>query len=51
MGRKMVEVPEDLWREFTVYAVRKFGYRGAIKKAIKEAIKLWLEREKRANRQ
>ena len=51
MGRKMVEVPEDLWREFTIYAVKKFGYRGAIKYAIKEAIELWLEKEKKSGRQ
>jgi len=51
MPRKLVEVPEDLWREFCTYAVRKFGYRGAIKKAIQEAIKLWLEREKKSSLQ
>ncbi len=46
MVRKTVEVPDELWREFEVYAVRKFGYYGAIKKALEEAIKLWLERAK-----
>ena len=47
MVRKTVEVPDELWREFEVYAVRKFGYYGAIKKALEEAIRLWLEKVKR----
>jgi len=45
--RKTVEVPDKLWREFEVYAVKKFGYYGAIKKALEEAIRLWLEEEKK----
>ncbi len=47
MVRKTVEVPDELWREFEVYAVRKFGYYGAIKKALEEAIRLWLEKVKK----
>ena len=47
MVRKTVEVPEGLWREFEVYAVKKFGYYGAIKKALEEAIRLWLEKVKK----
>lgn len=47
MVRKTVEVPDKLWREFEVYAVKKFGYYGAIKKALEEAIRLWLEEEKK----
>jgi len=47
MVRKTVEVPDELWREFEVYAVKKFGYYGAIKKALEEAIRLWLEKVKK----
>ena len=47
MVRKTVEVPNKLWREFEIYAVKKFGYYGAIKKALEEAIRLWLEKVKR----
>jgi len=43
----MIEVPDKLWKEFEIYAVKKFGYYGAIKKAIKEAIELWLEKQKK----
>ncbi len=43
MVRKTVEVSDDLWREFEIYAVKKFGYYGAIKRALEEAIRLWLE--------
>jgi len=47
MVRKTVEVPDQLWREFEIQAVKKFGYYGAIKKALEEAIKLWLEVERK----
>jgi len=47
MVRKTVEVPDELWREFEVEAVRKFGHYGAIKKAVKEAIELWLRTQRR----
>ncbi len=43
MVRKTIEVSDDLWREFEIYAVKKFGYYGAIKRALEEAIRLWLE--------
>jgi len=46
MVRKTIEVPDGLWREFEIEAVKKFGHYGAIKKAIEEAIKLWLEKQK-----
>jgi len=42
-----VEIPDDLWREFEVYAVKRFGYYGAIKRALEEAIRLWLEKVRR----
>ena len=38
MVRKTVEIPDKLWREFEIYAVKKFGYYGAIKKAVMAAI-------------
>ena len=41
--RKTIQVPDNLWKEFEKKAVEKFGYYGAIKKAIKEAIELWLQ--------
>ena len=44
--RKLVFIEENLWHEFAVYAVKKFGSKGFITKAIEEAIKLWVEREK-----
>ena len=47
MVRKTVEVPDQLWREFEIHAVKKFGYYGAIKKALEEAIRLWLEVERK----
>ena len=46
MVKKTVEIPDELWEEFTLRAVKKFGYYGAIKKAVREAIELWLERER-----
>ena len=51
MVRKTVEIPDKLWREFEIYAVKKFGYYGAIKKAVREAIELWLERERKLSPQ
>jgi len=50
MVKKTVEIPDELWEEFMLRAVRKFGYYGAIKKAIGEAIELWLERERKLSR-
>ena len=47
MVRKTVEVSDELWREFEIYAVKKFGYYGAIKRALEEAIRLWLEEMKK----
>jgi len=47
MVRKTVELPDELWRRFEVAAVKKFGYYGAIKKALVEAIKLWLEEQEK----
>ena len=47
MVRKTVEVPDELWRRFEIQAVKKFGYYGAIKRALEEAIRLWLEEERK----
>lgn len=47
MVRKTVEVSSELWREFEVLAVKRFGLYGAIKKALEEAIKLWVEEQKK----
>jgi len=47
MVRKTVEVSDELWREFEIYAVKKFGYYGAIKRALEEAIRLWLKEMKK----
>jgi hypothetical protein len=46
MVRKTIDVPDALWKEFERNAVKKFGYYGAIKKAVKEAIENWLTMEK-----
>ena len=46
MVRKTIDVPDRLWREFEIEAVKKFGHYGAIKKAIREAIELWLKEVK-----
>ena len=51
MVRKTVEIPNELWKEFEIYAVKKFGYYGAIKKALEEAIRLWLEEQKKKEQQ
>ena len=47
MVRKTIDVPDELWKKFEVEAVRKFGIYGAIKKAIIEAIELWLKEQKK----
>ena len=46
MVRKTIDVPDELWRELEIEAVKKFGHYGAIKKAIREAIELWLKEVK-----
>jgi len=40
-------VDKELWIEFKVAAIKKYeGKRGAITKALNEAIRLWLEKNK-----
>lgn len=43
MVRKTVDVDDELWKEMEKKAVDKFGLRGAIKKAVNEAIREWLK--------
>lgn len=45
-----VEVPLNLYNEFMELAVKKFGYYGALKSAITEAMELWVERERSGQR-
>jgi hypothetical protein len=49
--KKLITVPADLWREFEVEATRKFGHYGAIKRAVEEAIRLWLEVQRKRESQ
>jgi len=49
--KKFITVPADLWREFEVEATRKFGHYGAIKRAVEEAIRLWLEVQRKRESQ
>jgi hypothetical protein len=37
------EINEELEKKFRLKAVEKFGGKGAVAKAIEEAIKLWLK--------
>ena len=40
-------VDKELWIEFKIAAIKKFeGRQGAISRALEEAIRLWLERNK-----
>ena len=43
MGRLLVTIDDDLERKFRVEVAKRFGgRRGDIKKAIEEAIRLWI---------
>jgi hypothetical protein len=43
MGRMMIELPDDLEREFRHRVIEKFGgKKGGLSLAIMDAIKLWL---------
>jgi len=49
MSRRRIStvVNEDLYLEFVIAATRKFrGKRGCIAKAIEEALRLWVEKNK-----
>ena len=45
MVRKTVEVDDELWEKMVRKAVEKFGLHGAVKKAVNEAIRKWVESE------
>jgi len=47
MGRTTVVLPDELERDFRARVAHKYGgKKGALGKAIAEAMKLWLKREK-----
>lgn len=47
-GRMTIELPDELNRKFRARVAEKYGGRkGALGDAVKEAIDLWLEREKK----
>jgi len=47
MAEFHVDVPDDLAKEFRMLIIGKYGSeRGAISKAVTEAIKLWVSQEK-----
>jgi len=47
----MLTVDEELYREFKLYALRKFSdVRNFVSKALEEAMRVWLEREKKLER-
>ncbi len=47
MGRMTIELPEKLERDFRARVALKYGgEKGALGKAIAEALELWLKREK-----
>jgi Arc/MetJ-type ribon-helix-helix transcriptional regulator len=47
-GRMTIELPDDLNRKFRARVAEKYaGRKGALGEAVKEAIELWLEREKK----
>ena len=51
MGRLDVIIPEDVDREFRVGVARVYGgERGALSKAVTEAIRLWLKQKEAPSR-
>ena len=47
MGRTMIELPNGIERQFRSKVALKYGgKKGALGKAIKEAIELWLKQQK-----
>ena len=49
MGRIIFTLPDDLEKEFRAEVARRFGARkGSISKALKEAVKLWIEMNRRS---
>jgi post-segregation antitoxin (ccd killing protein) len=51
VGRLDVVVPDDLEKQFRMEVLDRFGAeKGALSKAIAEAMKLWLKEEERVTR-
>lgn len=47
MGRTTVDLPDDLEQKFRTQIVKKYGgEKGALKKAVKEAVELWIDKQK-----
>ena len=47
MGRTMIELPNGLEREFRAKVAMKYGgKKGALGRAVKEALELWLKQQK-----
>ncbi len=48
MGRTTVDLPDDLEKEFRTEIAKKYGgEKGALKKSVREAIELWLKKERK----
>jgi len=48
----MLTIDEELYGEFKVYALKKFrNVRNFVSKALEEALRLWLEKEKKSEQQ
>lgn len=48
MGQLNVSIPDDLERRFRELAAKKFGFKkGALSKAVEEAIRDWVEKNER----
>jgi hypothetical protein len=51
VGRLDVIIPDDLEKQFRMKVLDKFGAeKGALSKALAEAMRLWLKEEERATR-
>ena len=48
MGQLNVSIPDDLERRFRELAAKKFGFKkGALSRAVEEAIRDWVEKNER----
>jgi len=51
MARFVIDIPDDLNEEFRIRVLKKHGSKkGALTKAIAEAIRLWLRQEESTSR-
>ena len=47
MGRLTVEIPDELEKKLRFKTIERFGGRkGDLSRAVKEAVKIWVEKEK-----